>query len=145
MVSSTTITQLPDLAGLNTFTRSLSSADIKSCVAVENTFPKQERCSEEKFQYHLTMCPELTLGLFINTSSTSPVLIGHVIATRSSATRVTDGSMEMPANWQSLPVDKVASVNGRIIGSEPIGGSVAVNSLAVVRILGVGVWLLRGS
>jgi L-amino acid N-acyltransferase YncA len=41
--------------------------------------------------------------------------------------------MEMPANWQSLPVDKVASVNGRIIGSEPIGGSVAVNSLAVVR------------
>lgn len=50
MSSSDYLAQCPGLAGLNAYIRPLSLADVKSCVAVESTFPEQERCSEEKVQ-----------------------------------------------------------------------------------------------
>ena len=50
MSSSDYLAQCPGLAGLNPYIRPLSLADVKSCVAVESTFPEQERCSEEKVQ-----------------------------------------------------------------------------------------------
>ena len=82
--------------------------------------------------YRLTTCPEIALGLFSTSDShgmaaSSPtfprarppdsthpakkgVLIGHVIATQSAASLVTDESMEMPQDWQS-----------RLAGSEKRG------------------------
>jgi len=48
MASSTNLTQLPGLAGVNAFVRPLSPADVEDCVVVENAFPEQERCSKEK-------------------------------------------------------------------------------------------------
>lgn len=50
MSSSDYLAQCPGLTGLNAYVRPLSLADVKSCVAVESTFPEQERCSEEKVQ-----------------------------------------------------------------------------------------------
>lgn len=46
--------------------RPLTIEDIDQCVALENRgFPADERCSEEKFKYRLTVCPELCSGLFV--------------------------------------------------------------------------------
>lgn len=46
--------------------RPLTIEDIDQCVALENKgFPEDERCSPEKFQYRLTVCPELCSGLFV--------------------------------------------------------------------------------
>lgn len=56
-------------------------------------------------------------------------LIGHVIATRVSANRVTDGSMEMPENWTGNP--GVVTVNGQVIGNDANGHFVGVHSLAI--------------
>ncbi|KAH8429193.1 uncharacterized protein LDX57_006862 [Aspergillus melleus] len=98
------MSSFPQLAHLNSFTRTLTSADVKDCVTVESAFPEQERCSEQKFLYRLNKCSDLCLGLFVHpTEAQTPQLIAHVIATRTSSTRVTDGSMEMPENWTSLP------------------------------------------
>ena len=83
------------------------------------------------FVYRLTKCAELCLGLFLRIERESLVLIGHVIATRSSSNRVTDGAMEMPQNWQSLAADKEVTVDGEAMGSEPRGGNVAMRSLAI--------------
>lgn len=38
----------PGLAGSEAFIRTLSVADVDSCVRVESTFPEQERCSKDK-------------------------------------------------------------------------------------------------
>ncbi|KAI5954266.1 hypothetical protein KGF54_002041 [Candida jiufengensis] len=46
--------------------RPLTIEDIDKCVQLENKgFPKEERCSEQKFKYRLTVAPELCSGLFI--------------------------------------------------------------------------------
>lgn len=46
--------------------RPLTIEDIDQCIALENSgFPADERCSEEKFKYRLTVCPELCSGLFV--------------------------------------------------------------------------------
>lgn len=46
------LSQCPGLSGLNAYMRPLSVTDVKSCVEVENTFPEQERCSEEKVHHY---------------------------------------------------------------------------------------------
>jgi len=46
--------------------RPLTIEDVTKCVELETKgFPPDERCSEEKFKYRLTVCPELCSGLFI--------------------------------------------------------------------------------
>lgn len=46
--------------------RPLTIEDIDQCVSLETRgFPESERCLEEKFQYRLTVCPELCSGLFV--------------------------------------------------------------------------------
>ncbi|KAK6460180.1 aries arylalkylamine N-acetyltransferase [Scheffersomyces coipomensis] len=46
--------------------RPLTIEDINQCIALENKgFSESERCSPEKFQYRLTVCPELCSGIFI--------------------------------------------------------------------------------
>lgn len=46
--------------------RPLTIEDLQQCVLLESRgFPEEERCTPEKFEYRLTACPELCLGLFI--------------------------------------------------------------------------------
>lgn len=46
--------------------RPLTIEDIDQCISLEEAgFPADERCSEEKFKYRLTVCPELCSGLFV--------------------------------------------------------------------------------
>ncbi|OJJ62242.1 hypothetical protein ASPSYDRAFT_85937 [Aspergillus sydowii CBS 593.65] len=116
------------------FVRPLSVADVPGCVEVESAFPEQERCSREKFIYRLTVCPEPSLGLFIerhgNPKTETPQLIAHVIGNRVSANRVTDSSMDMPEKWQESSEVALDS-NGGIIGNDPAGRVIGVHSVAV--------------
>ncbi|RWR00047.1 acyl-CoA N-acyltransferase [Paecilomyces variotii] len=122
--------QFDELAGLRAFTRPLSVSDVESCVEVESVFPPQERCSKEKFVYRLTVCPEICLGLFVETPEDegTPTLIGHVIANRVSH-GITDGSMELPQNWSGGK--DVVMVDGQVIGNDPNGRKIGVHSLAI--------------
>ncbi|KAJ5767114.1 uncharacterized protein N7511_004730 [Penicillium nucicola] len=123
---------IPSLGNTNVFTRTLSIDDLKSCVIVESAFSEQERCSEEKFRYRLSSCPDLCLGLFVNNEDEKPpTLIGHVIAIRSPYELVTDGSMSMPENWESLPNDEPVFVDGELIGNHKYGDSIAIHSVAI--------------
>ena len=46
--------------------RPLTIQDIDQCVELEaKGFPPEERCSREKFNYRLTVAPELCAGLFV--------------------------------------------------------------------------------
>ncbi|KAJ5378038.1 uncharacterized protein N7496_005447 [Penicillium cataractarum] len=125
------LTQCPGLTGLNAYLRPLSVSDVQSCITVQNPFPEQERCSEEKFTYRLTVCPNLSLGLFITTQSGTQQ-IGHVIGARISSPQITESSMGMPENWQSLPRHEPVVVNGETVGNDPHGGNVAIHSVVTI-------------
>lgn len=46
--------------------RPLTIEDLSLCLDLEaRGFPEAERCTEEKFKYRLTVCPELCSGLFV--------------------------------------------------------------------------------
>ncbi|KAJ5288825.1 acyl-CoA N-acyltransferase [Penicillium angulare] len=120
--------QLPGFPDQKTFVRLLTVSDLKECIEVESAFPPQERCSQEKFIYRLTVCPKLCLGLFVEKSN-GPKLIGHVIATRIPGNRVTDGSMEMPDRWTGSW--ECVKLSGEVIGNDPEGRFLGVHSLAV--------------
>ncbi|KAL8698132.1 MAG: hypothetical protein Q9201_006740 [Fulgogasparrea decipioides] len=136
-----------NLSDLHPIVQTLSLSDLDMCVSLENAaFPAHERCSEEKFIYRLTTCPELSLGLFSVTApdglaastaayaharpsdSTSPtrksVLVAQVIATRCATPTVTDESMEFPPDWRS----GVSRSEGR--GHQEQGRTIAIHSLA---------------
>ena len=103
-----------------------------------------------QFLYCLTTCPDLCLGLFSTTDSSSPVantatypagrapdsfspdlksvLIAHVIATKTTAPVVTDASMQIPSEWRSRP----ALGNDDAKGHKEDGRTLAVHSLAVL-------------
>lgn len=154
MSSSNHLAQCPGLTGLNAYIRPLSIADVKSCVAVESTFPEQERCSEEKvrqppyplnpscspnlkpiqqFNYRLAACPALSIGLFIATP-TGPQQIGHVIANRTSRDVITEASMGMPENWpsQSRSTNDPIVVDGQVVGNDPSGENIAIHSVVTI-------------
>ncbi|KAL8795330.1 MAG: hypothetical protein Q9195_002200 [Heterodermia aff. obscurata] len=141
--------RLEEKGNLHPYIQTLTVADVDSCVALENAaFPEHERCSREKFIYRLNTSPEIALGLFSTSddnglASSSPtypsarppdsqnpskkgVLIGHVIATKSSASRVTDASMDFPHDWQS----NCSSTDTR--GHQESGRSIVVHSVAIV-------------
>lgn len=120
---------------LHPFVQTLNLSNVDDCVKVESAFPESERCSREKFLYRLTKCPELSLGLFTmpvlkeGQPKPQPTLIAHVIATRTSAPRVTDRSMQLPSDWRA---ERESFENGQLIGHEEYGRTVAVHSLAVL-------------
>ncbi|KAK5105772.1 hypothetical protein LTR62_002172 [Meristemomyces frigidus] len=139
---------------LNPYTQSLTPADVESCTRLEEeSFPPQERCSKEKFQYRLRTCGELSLGIFtshegddIATAKTSApvysgaperksVLIGHVIATKTTASVVTDDAMALPSSAESSHQ-----------GHQQLGRTLCIHSLAVLpdfQHRGLGQTLLR--
>jgi ribosomal protein S18 acetylase RimI-like enzyme len=122
------------LDDLHPFVQVLTESNVEDCVAVEEAFPVQERCSREKFQYRLGRCPELCLGLFTlpilnhGEPKPRPTLVGHIIATRVSTPHVTDKSMELPENWKT---ERLAVVDGETVGHDDTGMSIAIHSLAV--------------
>ena len=77
------------------------------------------------------MCRELCLGLFVEKPENKGNydLIGHVIATRVSSNRVTDGSMEMPKHWNGG--HDVVVLDGQVIGNDANGHNIGVHSLAI--------------
>ncbi|KAJ5333855.1 hypothetical protein N7541_003685 [Penicillium brevicompactum] len=119
---------------LHPFVQLLSASNVDDCVKVENAFPEPERCSYDKFVYRLTRCPELSLGLFTlpllaeGETKPRPILVGHIIATRTSEPSVTDRSMRLPANWES---ERWSFEDGQAVGHEEGGSTIAIHSLAV--------------
>ncbi|EXJ92200.1 hypothetical protein A1O3_00750 [Capronia epimyces CBS 606.96] len=119
----------------------LSVSNVDQCTALENeAFPPEERASREKFQYRLTRCPELSLGLFTQPTKaeaerlSSPPqrrLMAHVIATRSPSPSVTEASMEIPPNWRTRRSSLPEKGGDEPVGHQDFGGTICVHSLAV--------------
>lgn len=96
----------------------------------------------EQFQYRLKHCGELSLGIFtshsedqIPTSSTAApvysgapsrkaVLIGHIIATKTTNATVTDNDMAIPSPDDSTPDPS--------LGHKEAGRTICIHSLAVL-------------
>ncbi|EME45298.1 hypothetical protein DOTSEDRAFT_129089 [Dothistroma septosporum NZE10] len=99
----------------HTFFSSLSYEHAAMCHALEKvTFPPAETATLAKFQYRLSRCPELCLGMFVDVAGAAKVggladdlrlhddtghdgvLIGQISATRTSDDTVTEGAMASP-------------------------------------------------
>ncbi|KAI1614991.1 arylalkylamine N-acetyltransferase [Exophiala viscosa] len=119
----------------------LSVANVDECFSLETeAFPPEERASREKFQYRLTRCPELSLGLFTqptkaesekSSNAGKRKLMAHIVATRSPAPGVTEESMALPADWETSRSSLPSSTDEEPLGHQEIGGTVCVHSLAV--------------
>ncbi|KAJ5087681.1 hypothetical protein N7456_011297 [Penicillium angulare] len=120
---------------LHPFVQLLSASNVEDCVAVEDAFPEQERCSRDKFIYRLSRCPELSLGLFTlplkddDKPKPRPTLVAHIVATRTSEPCVTDRAMRLPSNWKD---ERWTFEDGQAVGHEEGGGTIAIHSLAVL-------------
>lgn len=90
-----------------------------------------------QFVYRLTKCPELCLGLFSlplldeGESKPRPELIAHIVATRTSAPRVTEESMMIPEDWSKQKGNKAGNKGQESIGHDDHGSTIALHSLAV--------------
>lgn len=136
---------------LHPYTRPLTIYDIESCVALENTAFKNpaDRGSREKFEYRLTKCGEICLGIFATVEPGSPsaiaetyvtgrpvessrkngaisVLIGHVVATKTNDKTASDDSMSVPENWKS-PNPKPTN-----LGHQEAGRTIVLHSVAIL-------------
>ncbi|RFU28270.1 hypothetical protein B7463_g8065, partial [Scytalidium lignicola] len=135
---------------LHPYTRQLTLSDLDSVVALENaafTDPKQ-RATREKFEYRLTKCGELCLGIFCTmipgsgvsvatlpaacpVESARPdgavsVLLGHVVATKTVGPVASDNSMGIPPDWAS------AHPPASELGHQEHGRTIVLHSVAVV-------------
>ncbi|KAK3641762.1 hypothetical protein LTR56_011087 [Elasticomyces elasticus] len=126
---------------LHPYTQTLSLSDIESCILLEEaTFPENERCTREKFDYRLRHCGELSMGIFTSltdsdaaTAATSApvysgapkrksVLLGHIIATKTTNMTVTDDDMAIPDD----------SADSEKYGHKEAGRTICIHSLAVL-------------
>ncbi|KAK5954921.1 hypothetical protein OHC33_003600 [Knufia fluminis] len=133
----------------------LSIAYVEDCVQVEDgAFPEDERASREKFEYRLSRCPELSLGIFsqptkaeVEKGSTKKrKLLGHIIATRTSAPCVTDASMDYPKDWKTNKTTLPKPGEKEALGHQEAGSTICIHSVAVrpdYQSMGVGSVLLR--
>ncbi|EME43862.1 hypothetical protein DOTSEDRAFT_71616 [Dothistroma septosporum NZE10] len=126
---------------LHPYTQTLNLSHVESCTTLEEaTFPPQERCTREKFQYRLKYAGELSLGIFTSKSasdadvptaeSAAPVysgaperkavLLGHIVSTKTTNAVVSDEDMAMgdPSNPK--------------VGHKQAGRTVCIHSLAVL-------------
>ncbi|KAI9732590.1 MAG: DNA damage-inducible protein 1 [Cirrosporium novae-zelandiae] len=119
---------------LHPFVQVLALSNVEDCVKIEDeAFPANERCSREKFIYRLSVCPELSLGLysippgssaFERNSSASPILLGHIVSTKTTSLTVSDSSMDYPREGHS-------STDYSLIGHREEGKTIALHSLAI--------------
>ncbi|KAK7753673.1 hypothetical protein SLS62_004295 [Diatrype stigma] len=134
-------------------TRPLTIRDADCCEALEKaafTHP-EHRCSRDKFEYRLSVCPELSLGVFctvvpsiaeekgfqIDTFPTAKkvetarpngaksVLFAHIIATKTDGQTVTDRDMDYPRDWRTR------RANATDVGHKEAGRTICLHSLAV--------------
>ncbi|KAL0471454.1 polyamine acetyltransferase [Neurospora intermedia] len=146
--------------------RPLSKFDYESCVALENAaFPDPaHRATPEKFDYRLSTCPELSLGVFctvvpekaknwtIETLDTAKpvetdrpngaksVMVAHIVSTRCTGNTITDKDMDYPKDWRSR-YGRSADV-----GHQETGRTVALHSMAVAPKLhgcGIGQMIMK--
>ncbi|KAK1810664.1 hypothetical protein LTR12_014988 [Friedmanniomyces endolithicus] len=149
---------------IHPYTQTLSLSDIESCILLEEaTFPPEERCTREKFHYRLRHCGELSLGIFTSlTDSTVPtaataspvysgapkrksVLLGHIIATKTTNPTVKDEDMAVPppSSSSSIPTDNPASESNSTSAPPPSpaaprsghkeeGRTLCIHSLAIL-------------
>ncbi|RMZ86120.1 hypothetical protein DV737_g15, partial [Chaetothyriales sp. CBS 132003] len=128
---------------LHPVTQVLTVANVDDCTALEaDAFPEHERCSREKFEYRLSRCPELSLGLFSRPTAAESRgkpeaakrrLIAHIIATRSPAPGVTDASMGVPPDWKTEKSGPAKEADEEALGHHDIGGTICIHSLAVAK------------
>ncbi|KIW95739.1 uncharacterized protein Z519_04324 [Cladophialophora bantiana CBS 173.52] len=136
--------------------QALSVSDVDQCTSLEEAaFPPEERASREKFQYRLTRCPELSLGLFTQPTKAelkdSPTpsqrrLIAHIVSTRTPAPCVTEASMGVPSNWRTRRSSLPSSEDKEPLGHQDMGGTICVHSLAVApefQRMGLGSILMK--
>ncbi|KAK5081516.1 hypothetical protein LTR05_007647 [Lithohypha guttulata] len=133
----------------------LTIANVDECVEVEHdAFPEQERASREKFEYRLSRCPELSLGIFTQPtkaemeegSDEKRKLIAIIVATRTQAPSVTDASMDYPKDWKTDKRTLSTSGNKEPLGHQENGATICIHSLAVrseYQSMGIGSVLLR--
>jgi len=138
---------------LHPYVRPLTVSDLESCCALENAafVNEEERASWEKFQYRLTKCGELCLGIFCTVDKEKEsdikhkyatfdtaklvetdrrngavsVMLGHVVSSKTSSLTCTDDSMNFPSDWQaaSLASTKIGFLKGEseVEGAGKIG------------------------
>ncbi|KIX93547.1 uncharacterized protein Z520_10725 [Fonsecaea multimorphosa CBS 102226] len=136
--------------------QALSVSDVDQCTSLEDAaFSPQERATREKFQYRLTRCPELSLGLFTQPTkaeakdaSTPPQrrLIAHIVSTRTPAPCVTEASMGIPSNWRTRRSSLPTGDDEEPLGHQDMGGTICVHSLAVTpefQKMGLGSILMK--
>ncbi|KAI1767387.1 hypothetical protein GGR53DRAFT_463490 [Hypoxylon sp. FL1150] len=138
--------------GFHPHIRPLNISDLDSCVALENAafVNPEHRCTREKFEYRLTTCPELCLGLFctiepsdvddmdielVTLPTAHPVqtgrkaksvLLAHIVATRSKDLVVTDNAMDYPRDFRTRK-----GRNDTDLGHQPDGETICMHSVAV--------------
>ncbi|KAI1807143.1 acyl-CoA N-acyltransferase [Daldinia bambusicola] len=131
--------------------RPLTISDLESCVALENAAfaDPAHRGTREKFEYRLSVCPELCLGLFctippdklgnfeIDTfpsahpvetgreDGAKSVLMAHIVSTRSHNDVVTDKNMDYPRDFRT---NKRNTTN---LGHQEGGSTICIHSFAV--------------
>ncbi|KAK4130755.1 acyl-CoA N-acyltransferase [Trichocladium antarcticum] len=161
---------LPFITTFSPNIRPLTKSDLDSCIALENAaFPDpNHRASPEKLEYRLTVCPELSLGVFLtvipaNTknktfaietlASARPVetdradgavsvLLAHIVSTRCRGPVVADADMTYPRDWRS----RAGRAAPQDVGHQEGGTTVGVHSLAVLPRLhrcGIGQMLVK--
>ena len=108
-----------------------------------------------KFEYRLTRCPELSLGLFTQPTKaerkelSAPAerqLIGHIISTKTAAPSVTEAAMGMPTGWRTQRTSPTLSNDKELLGHQDTGATICVHSLAVAprfQKMGLGTVLMK--
>ncbi|KAK6529909.1 hypothetical protein TWF281_009063 [Arthrobotrys megalospora] len=94
---------------MSVYVRTLTINDIDKIIELENAcFPESERATPAKFRYRLTVCGELSHGLFtlskphpdtpkgVSDFQPKEILIGMISATKTTSPLITDASMRIP-------------------------------------------------
>ncbi|KAF2836073.1 acetyltransferase [Patellaria atrata CBS 101060] len=149
--------------GLHPYVQVLTINNLDSCIALEEaSFPPNQRATREKFEYRLTVCGEICLGLFTSAEpdsentdqptsegahpvdSSSPerkqTLVAHIISTKCEGKTVGDNDMKPPENWRTAPGTEPH------LGHKDHGRTIALHSLAVLpkyQRCGLGKTLIR--
>ncbi|KAH8681447.1 polyamine acetyltransferase [Xylariales sp. PMI_506] len=136
--------------------RPLTVSDLESCIALENAaFANPEhrfecnKFTERKFEYRLSTCPELCMGVFCTVSPASArgweidtlnsakpvetgrddgsvsVLFAHIIGTRTDSELVTDAAMDYPRDFRTTRPSQSK------VGHQEGARTVAIHSLSV--------------
>jgi ribosomal protein S18 acetylase RimI-like enzyme len=133
---------LPGIVPPTRFTHSALASTTAAAVftSASNRFTRNLTYPLSQFQYRLAKCSELSLGIFTSSESSSiptyasaapvysgapnrkSVLLGHIVATKTNGSTVTDNDMAIPSDDSSDPS----------LGNKEEGRTVAIHSLAVL-------------